>query len=116
MPAIRVVCAVSVLARNASIGTVQCSFEACTLPIAGATSYRELLGHVQKAVRGAMDNADVPFQQVVADADMPRSASYSPLFQSMVTLQESGLADRMQLDGLTIGDAEVGIGGGLSGN
>ena len=76
---------------------------------AGATSYRELLGRVQKIVRGAMDNADVPFQQVVADADVPRSASYTPLFQSMVTLQESGLADRLQLDGLTIGDAEVGL-------
>ncbi len=75
---------------------------------AGAASYRELLGRVQKTVRGAMDNADVPFQQVVADADVPRSASYTPLFQSMVTLQEIGLADRLQLDGLTIGDAEVG--------
>ena len=61
-----------------------------------------------------MDNADVPFQQVVADADVPRSASYTPLFQSMVTLQESGLADRLQLDGLTIGDAEVGLQGGQS--
>ena len=56
----------------------------------------------------------MPFQQVVADADVPRSASYTPLFQSMVTLQESGLADRLQLDGLTIGDAEVGLREGLS--
>ena len=69
---------------------------------------------MQKTVRGATDNADVPFQQVVADADVPRSAAYTPLFQSMVTLQESGLADRLQLDGLTIGDAEVGPQGGLS--
>lgn len=69
---------------------------------------------MQKTVRGAMDSADVPFQQVVADADVPRSAAYTPLFQSMVTLQESGLADRLQLDGLTIGDAEVGLKAGLS--
>ena len=39
------------------------------------------------AVRGALDNADVPFSMVVADAAVPRSAAYSPLFQNLCVLQ-----------------------------
>ena len=43
-------------------------------------------------VQGALANADVPFQQVVSIADIPRSSAYTPLFQTMFTMEE-GVAE-----------------------
>lgn len=43
-------------------------------------------------MQGALANADVPFQQVVSGADIPRSSAYTPLFQTMFTLEE-GVAE-----------------------
>ena len=40
----------------------------------------------------ALANADVPFQQVVSDAGVPRSTAYSPLFQTLITVEE-GVGD-----------------------
>ena len=53
-----------------------------------------MLGHVRKVVQRALANADVPFQQVVDDASVPRSTAYSPLFQTLITVDE-GAADSL---------------------
>lgn len=47
---------------------------------------------MRKVVQGALGNADVPFQQVVSGADIPRSSAYTPLFQTMFTMEE-GVAE-----------------------
>ena len=69
--------------------------------MAGAPSFRALLARVRGAVRGALGNADVPFSLVVADAAVPRSASYSPLFQNLCVLQDAAWGDLPALDGTT---------------
>lgn len=40
-----------------------------------------------------MANADVPFARIVDAVDAPRSASYTPLFQNMLSLQTEGPDD-----------------------
>ena len=68
---------------------------------AGAPSFRALLARVRGAVRGALNNADVPFSMVVADVRVPRSAAYSPLFQNLCVLQDAAFGDLPALDGTT---------------
>ena len=40
-----------------------------------------------------MANAEVPFARIVDAVDAPRSASYTPLFQNMLSLQTEGPGD-----------------------
>ena len=47
-----------------------------------------MLGRVRKVVQSALANADVPFQQVVSNAGIARSTAYSPLFQTLITVDE----------------------------
>jgi len=58
-------------------------------------------------VQGALENADVPFQQVVADANVPRSSAYSPLFQNLFTLADASFESALELDGASVEQAEV---------
>ena len=51
-------------------------------------------------MRGALDNADLPFMRVVEAVDAPRSAAYSPLFQVMCVLQDASLDQGVVMDGL----------------
>ena len=59
-------------------------------PAAGAQSFTELLGRVKATVQGALAHADVPFQQIVSDLNVPRNAAYSPVFQTMFALESDG--------------------------
>jgi len=58
-------------------------------------------------VQGALENADVPFQQVVADAHVLRSSAYSPLFQNLFTLADASFESALELDGASVEQAEV---------
>lgn len=58
-------------------------------PLAGAQSFLELLGRVKATVQGALAHADIPFQQIVSDLNVPRNAAYSPVFQTMFALENS---------------------------
>ena len=49
----------------------------------------ELLGRVKTTVQGALAHADVPFQQIVSDLNVPRNAAYSPVFQTMFALEDN---------------------------
>ena len=51
-------------------------------------------------MRGALDNADLPFTRVVEAAGAPRSAAHSPLFQVMCVLQDASLDQEVAMDGL----------------
>lgn len=59
---------------------------------AGKPGFTALLGRVKKIVQGALANADVPFQQVVSDACVPRSSAYSPVFQTMFMLDDASFS------------------------
>ena len=41
---------------------------------------------MKATVQGALAHADVPFQQIVSDLNVPRNAAYSPVFQTMFAL------------------------------
>ena len=58
-------------------------------------------------MRGALDNADLPFMRVVEAAGVPRSAAYSPLFQVMLSLQDASLAQDVAMEGLKQEAVEV---------
>ena len=59
---------------------------------AGKPGFTALLARVKKVVQGALANADVPFQQVVSDAGVPRSSAYSPVFQTMFMLDDASFS------------------------
>ena len=58
-------------------------------------------------MRGALDNADLPFTRVVQAAGAPRSAAHSPLFQVMCVLQDASVDAEVAMDGLTQEAVEV---------
>ena len=84
------------------------------LPSAGSPSFLALLERAKRVVQDAMEHADVPFARVVEAARVPRSAAYTPVFQTMMTLQgafygtRKGTGDAaMSLAGLEVGDWAV---------
>lgn len=48
-------------------------------------SFVELLEAEQAAVRNAMANSDIPFQYLVQNLNIRRTAQYAPLVQAMIT-------------------------------
>ena len=73
----------------------------CTVRLsAGSPSFRDLLARVKAVMRGALDNADLPFMSVVEAVGAPRSAAHSPLFQVMCVLQDASLDQGVAMDGL----------------
>jgi len=95
----------SVSGTPAEEGTVTDS--AVTAPLAGDPRLADLLSRTKAVVQGALENADVPFQQVVADASVPRSKSYTPLFQNLFTLADASFESAVELEGATVKEAEV---------
>jgi amino acid adenylation domain-containing protein len=62
-------------------------------------TFRALLRRTRDHVLGAFGSQDVPFERVVEELKVPRDSSRNPLFQAMLTLQNSG-NDEMALAGL----------------
>ncbi|SHM78912.1 amino acid adenylation domain-containing protein, partial [Duganella sacchari] len=77
--------------------------------IENGACFRTLLQQVKGNLLDAYAHQDVPFEQVVEAVAPPRSLAYSPLFQTMLILQNAP-GDALQLPGLTLEqmDAEVG--------
>jgi len=69
-------------------------------------SFREWLRQVKKTVLDAMDNQDLPFEQLVDHLQPERTTNQNPLFQVMFILENSPPAE-MQLGDITLRPLEV---------
>ncbi|MBV8464381.1 MAG: amino acid adenylation domain-containing protein, partial [Burkholderiales bacterium] len=70
--------------------------------LADDTSVADLLAQVKANTLQAFEYQDLPFEQVVEALQPVRSMSYSPLFQVMMSLEQSPDSRELQLPGLTI--------------
>jgi amino acid adenylation domain-containing protein len=65
-------------------------------------SVAQLLDQVKASTVAAYDHQDLPFEQVVEALRPPRSMSYSPLFQVMLSLDNTPAGSELSLPGLTL--------------
>ncbi|NOJ91950.1 amino acid adenylation domain-containing protein, partial [Corallococcus coralloides] len=74
----------------------------------GEASFRELLSQVRGTVLGAYEHQEVPFEKLVEALQPERSLSHTPLFQSLLALQNTPEGEA-QLPGLTMKPLELEI-------
>lgn len=74
---------------------------ALRVDLSGDPSFEQLLARVKEVALGAYANQDVSFERVVREVAPRRDLSYSPLFQSLIVLQNA-TAERLELTGLTM--------------
>jgi acyl carrier protein len=69
-------------------------------------SVAQLLDQVKASTVAAYDHQDLPFEQVVEALRPPRSMSYSPIFQVMLSLNNVPSGGELNLPGLTLSPVE----------
>jgi amino acid adenylation domain-containing protein len=69
-------------------------------------SFLALLKRVREATLGAFEHQDAPFDHLVRELQRDRGADYSPLFQTMFTLQNFPL-EELKLPDLTVSPLEI---------
>ncbi|WP_425578097.1 amino acid adenylation domain-containing protein [Streptomyces albiaxialis] len=75
--------------------------------LAGDPAFSELLGRVKKTALEGYDHQDVPFEAVVDALQAERSLSHSPVFQTVLVLQEEQAEPRLTLGGLEVTSVDV---------
>jgi amino acid adenylation domain-containing protein len=71
----------------------------------GNLTFRELLGRVRETTLAAYEHQDAPFEQIIETLQVPRSLSYTPLFQVMFILQNIP-KQHLQLQDVTLDEFE----------
>ncbi|MEV8517149.1 amino acid adenylation domain-containing protein [Dactylosporangium sp. NPDC051484] len=74
--------------------------------LSGDPTVAELLARVKQTALAAYDHQDVPFEAVVDALGVERSLSYSPVFQTVLVLQETQ-ARQLTLGGLRVTPVDV---------
>ncbi len=69
--------------------------------LSGSPTFRDLLARVSNVCFGAHENQDLPFEQLVAELDLERDLSHSPLFNIAFTLHNTPAPD-FGLSGLDV--------------
>lgn len=75
--------------------------------VMGNLGFAELLQQVKATVSEGFAHAGVPFEKVVDRLVKERDGSHSPLFQTVITLQEHHRLDHITLDGLPVCVEEI---------
>ena len=65
-------------------------------------TFVQLLGRVRETALSAYSNQDVSFEHVVREVAPHRDASYSPVFQSLIVLQNASQESSLELRGLEL--------------
>ncbi len=74
--------------------------------VAGDPTCQELLKRIREMVLDAQAHQDVPFEKIVEELQPQRSLSYSPLFQTLFVLQNTGRAS-LEIPALTVDSIDV---------
>ena len=75
---------------------------ALRVDFASEPTVAELLEQVKTHTLAAFEHQDLPFEQVVEALQPARSMSYSPLFQVIMSLEQSAGSHALDMNGLTI--------------
>ncbi|WP_341720548.1 amino acid adenylation domain-containing protein [Micromonospora sp. FIMYZ51] len=75
--------------------------------LSGDPTFAELLARVKRTVLAAFDHQDVPFEAVVDALQVDRSLSHSPVFQTVLVLQEEQAQPRLTLGGFEVTPVDV---------
>lgn len=75
---------------------------ALRIDCSGDPTFLELLGRIRETALSAYSNQDVSFEHVVREVAPHRDASYSPVFQSLIVLQNASQESSLELHGLEL--------------
>ncbi|HKX30700.1 MAG TPA: amino acid adenylation domain-containing protein, partial [Blastocatellia bacterium] len=73
--------------------------------LSGNPSFRELIGREREVALGAYEHQEIPFEKLVEEINPERVLSLSPLFQVLLTLQNTRL-EELEIKGLKISAVE----------